>query len=194
MAKIAVDVHVDQPGQHITAAGVNPLRLRGHIPRIHSAMDVSVKQQRPALHNPLRQHDLSIYNGLHLRSLLLFGILRPWWARTISLGRRCGRPPKGASRASAGTDGKAMYRENLRPHDDPGKAQLSRTGQQIARFPRRRPLARFSGNVKTAPPRKGIRSPLRLRRRQCAFHKSFLQCSEAPVYRAVFAIGALGQG
>ncbi len=58
-----MDVHVEEPRQHVHSPRVDDLRSRGDF--VEDALDPFTKDERLALRNAVGQHDLAVYNRLH---------------------------------------------------------------------------------------------------------------------------------
>ena len=64
-AQIAVDVHVQQAGDHVVALRVDALGLRRNLRFGNQTQNLLIVQQRCALHQAVRQHDSSVHNCIH---------------------------------------------------------------------------------------------------------------------------------
>ena len=65
LAQIAVDVHVQQAGDHVVALRVDALGLRRNLRFGNQPQNLLIVQQNSILHHAVRQHDSSVYDCVH---------------------------------------------------------------------------------------------------------------------------------
>ena len=74
LAKIAVNVEIDQTGRYVATLGVNDLSIRRKLVRRKDALDYIGLENRKVFQYAVFQNDFSIYDRFHLRFSFLFGI------------------------------------------------------------------------------------------------------------------------